>query len=152
VPVTSTARGAEMAKSQDGAAAVGAAIAANIYGLQIVARNIEDLTGNSTRFFVVGPCSGAGSTPKATGRDKTSLTFLVPHKSGALVSVLEIFRKHGVNLSMIQSRPSRQQTWEYRFFADVQAHQNDESLQAALAELNQHTVSYKILGSYPEAD
>ena len=132
---------------------MGAAIAANIYGLQIAAQNIEDLTGNTTRFFVVGPCgAGAGSTPKVTGRDKTSLTFLVPHKSGALVDVLEVFRKHGVNLSMIQSRPSRQQTWEYRFFADVQAHQNDDALKEALAELAQHTVSYKILGSYPEAD
>src|SRR5690606_25070629 len=92
------------------------------------------------------------STPAPTGRDKTSLTFLVPHKPGALVEVLGVFNRHGVNLSMIQSRPSRQQTWEYRFFADVQAHRNDDALQAALEELQQHTVSYKILGSYPEAE
>jgi chorismate mutase/prephenate dehydratase len=151
VPVTSTARGAEMAKTHEGAAAVGAAIAANIYGLQVVAQNIEDLAGNTTRFFVVGP-GGSTATPAPTGRDKTSLTFLVPHKAGALVEVLGIFRKHGVNLSMIQSRPTRQETWEYRFFADVQAHRDDESLKQALAELAELTVSYKILGSYPEAD
>ena len=112
VPVTSTARGSEMAKSQDGAAAVGASIAANIYGLQIVAKNIEDLANNTTRFFVVGKGhSGERSTPAPSGRDKTSLTFLVPHKAGALVEVLGVFNKHGVNLSMIQSRPSRQETW-----------------------------------------
>lgn len=149
VPVTSTARGSEMAKEQSGAAAVGAAIAANIYGLQIVAKNIEDLANNTTRFFVVGK---AGSTPAPSGRDKTSLTFLVPHKAGALVEVLGVFNRHNVNLSMIQSRPSRQETWEYRFFADVQAHRNDQSLQDALKELENHTVSYKILGSYPEAE
>ncbi len=153
VPVTSTARGSEMAKEQVGAASVGAAIAANIYGLQIVAKNIEDLANNTTRFFVVGQChSGAASTPAPSGKDKTSLTFLVPHKAGALVEVLGVFTKHGVNLSMIQSRPSRQETWEYRFFADVQAHREDQALKDALAELQNHTVSYKILGSYPEAD
>lgn len=146
VPVTSTARGAEMAMQQEGAAAVGAAIAANIYGLQIVARNIEDLANNTTRFFVIGK-----ETPAPSGRDKTSLTFLVSHKAGALVEVLGVFRKHGVNLSMIQSRPSRQETWEYRFFADVQAHRDEPALQDALTELQEHTVSYKILGSYPEA-
>jgi chorismate mutase/prephenate dehydratase len=149
VPVTSTARGAEMAKQEQGAAAIGAAIAANIYGLQIVARNIEDLANNTTRFFVV---AREASTSGPSGKDKTSLTFLVPHKAGALVEVLGIFRKHGVNLSMIQSRPSRQETWEYRFFADVQGHRDEPTLQAALHELQDLTVSYKILGSYPEAD
>lgn len=148
VPVTSTARGSELAKEQPGAAAVGAAIAANIYGLQIVAKNIEDMANNATRFFVVGK---GENTPAPTGHDKTSLTFLVPHKAGALVEVLGVFTKHGVNLSMIQSRPSRQETWEYRFFADVQAHRDDQSLKDALDELQNHTVSYKILGSYPEA-
>ncbi len=148
VPVSSTARGAEMATTETGAAAIGASIAANIYGLQIVASGIEDLSNNKTRFFVVAPPSKA---PKPSGHDKTSLAFLVPHQPGALVRVLDVFQKHGINLSMIQSRPSRQANWEYRFFADVQAHQGDEHLQNALAELNKHTVSVKIMGSYPEA-
>ncbi|MDQ3815451.1 MAG: prephenate dehydratase [Armatimonadota bacterium] len=148
VPVTSTARGAEMATREPLAAAIGSALAANIYGLQIVASNIEDLASNKTRFFVVGPES---SVPPPSGRDKTSISFLVPHKPGALVEVLQVFQHHGVNLSMIQSRPSRQQAWEYRFFADLQAHRADASLQAALKELQEHTVSYKIMGSYPEA-
>jgi len=147
VPVTSTARGAEMATREAGAAAIGAALAGNIYGLQIVADNIEDLSSNKTRFFVVG----AESHVQPSGRDKTSLSFLVPHKPGALVEVLGVFRRHGINLSMIQSRPSRQEAWEYRFFADLQAHRDDAILQAALTELQEHTVSYKILGSYPEA-
>lgn len=148
VPVTSTARGAEMATREPGAAAISSALAANIYGLQIVAANIEDLATNRTRFFVVGPPESA---PKPSGRDKTSLSFLVPHKPGALVDVLEVLRRHGVNLSMIQSRPSRQQAWEYRFFADLQGHMQDETLQAAIADLQEHTVSYKVMGSYPEA-
>jgi chorismate mutase/prephenate dehydratase len=128
--------------------AVGSSLAANIYGLQIAASNIEDLGGNKTRFFVV---SGTEKAPSPTGKDKTSLTFLTPHKSGALVEVLGVFASHGVNISMIQSRPSRQQAWEYRFFADVSGHCEDEKLKAALKSLENHTVSYKIIGSYPEA-
>jgi chorismate mutase/prephenate dehydratase len=148
VPVTSTARGAEMAAQEAGAAAIGSALAANLYGLQIAARNIEDLAGNKTRFWVV---AGRDKTPKPSGRDKTSLTFLTPHKPGALVEVLGVFSRNGVNLMMIQSRPSRQAAWEYRFFADISGHQNDENLQRALKELETHTVSYKVIGSYPEA-
>ncbi len=148
VPVTSTARGAEVAASEEGAAAIGSALAANIYGLQIAASNIEDLSGNKTRFFVV---SSPEKAPKPSGKDKTSLTFLTPHKPGALVDVLGVFASHGVNISMIQSRPSRQQAWEYRFFADISGHRDDEKLQNALESLKNHTVSYKIIGSYPEA-
>ena len=148
VPVSSTARGAEMATTENGAAAIGASIAADVYGLQIVASGIEDLANNKTRFFVVAP---QGKAPKPSGHDKTSLAFQVPHQPGALVRVLDVFQQHAINLSMIQSRPSRQANWEYRFFADVQAHQNDETLQNALRALSNHTVSVKIMGSYPEA-
>lgn len=148
VPVTSTARGAEMATQESGAAAICSAIAANIYGLQIVASNIEDLSSNKTRFFVV-----AAEPPAIppTGHDKTSIAFQVSHRPGALVEVLAVFQRQGINLMMIQSRPSRQQAWEYRFFADLQAHHDDPPLQTALKELQEHTVSVKIMGSYPEA-
>jgi chorismate mutase/prephenate dehydratase len=146
--VASTARGAQMAAQEKNVAAIGPAIAASTYDLQIVASNIEDLATNKTRFFVVAPPDKA---PAASGRDKTSLTFLAPHRPGALLEILSCFSKHGINLSMIESRPSRQQMWEYRFFADVQAHRSDATLQAALEELKKHTVSYKILGSYPES-
>ena len=148
VPVTSTARGAEMAALEPGAAAIGSALAANLYGLQIAARNIEDLAGNKTRFWVVGAPDKAASP---SGHDKTSLTFLTPHKPGALVEVLGVFSRHGVNVAMIQSRPSRQAAWEYRFFADLAGHRDDLELQSALEELRTHTMSYKIIGSYPEA-
>lgn len=149
VPVSSTARGAEMATHEDGAAAIGAPLAANIYGLQIVASGIEDMANNKTRFFVIAPSS---HKPKPSGHDKTSLAFLVPHKPGALVEVLGVFQKHGLNLSMIQSRPSRQAAWEYRFFADLQAHRDDPELQSALRDLEGCTVSVKVMGSYPEAN
>lgn len=148
VPVSSTARGAEMATREDGAAAIGAPLAANIYSLQIAASGIEDMPDNKTRFFVIAPSSHA---PKPSGRDKTSLAFLVPHKPGALVEVLGVFQKHGLNLLMIQSRPSRQAAWEYRFFTDLQAHRDDPNLQAALRDLEGCTVSVKVMGSYPEA-
>lgn len=148
IPVTSTARGAEMASREKGAAAISAALAADIYALQVVARNIEDIAGNKTRFYVV---ANADKSPAPSGRDKTSLTFLTPHKPGALAEVLSVFARGGVNVSMIQSRPSRQAAWEYRFFADVSGHQNDPKLQSVWEELRAHTVSFKILGSYPEA-
>jgi chorismate mutase/prephenate dehydratase len=137
-----------MARDEAGAAAIGSALAANLYSLQIVARNIEDLAHNKTRFFVIAPPEKA---PGASGKDKTSLAFLAPHKPGALVRVLDVFQRHGINLSMIQSRPNRQTAWEYRFFLDLQAHREDPNLLAALHELQDHTVSVKILGSYPEA-
>jgi len=148
VPVTSTARGAQMAAQQEGAAAISSALAANLYGLQIVASNIEDIAGNKTRFFVVGEKSKA---PRPSGRDKTSLSFFTAHKPGALVQVLEVLRKHGINISMIQSRPSRQQAWTYNFFADLQGHKDDPKMGAALTELKEHTVSIALMGSYPEA-
>jgi chorismate mutase/prephenate dehydratase len=148
VPVTSTARGAQLAAAEKDSAAISNSLAAEIYGLQNVAANIEDLATNKTRFFVVGAQDKA---PAASGKDKTSLTFLVPHRPGALLEILSCFSKHNINLSMIESRPTRQQMWEYRFFADVQAHRSDPKLQAALEELKHHTVSYKILGSYPES-
>ncbi|HEX8832635.1 MAG TPA: prephenate dehydratase domain-containing protein, partial [Abditibacteriaceae bacterium] len=148
VPVASTARGAEMAALEDGAASISSALAGSIYELPLAAADIEDIAGNKTRFFVIGPMSAA---PRASGRDKTSLAFLVPHKPGALVDVLGVFTNHGINMSMIQSRPSRQQAWEYRFFADLQAHVTDPSLQEALKELQNHTVTVKVMGSYPEA-
>ena len=129
-------------------AAISSALAADIYALQIAARNIEDIAGNKTRFYVVA-ASDKASAP--SGRDKTSLTFLTPHKPGALAEVLAVFARGGVNVSMIQSRPSRQAAWEYRFFADVSGHQNDARLQSVWEELKAHTVSFKILGSYPEA-
>jgi chorismate mutase/prephenate dehydratase len=148
VPVSSTARGAEMAASEEGTAAIGTALAGNLYNVSLAAAGIEDIAGNKTRFFVIGPQSSA---PAPSGRDKTSLAFQVPHQPGALVDVLGVFTRHGINLSMIQSRPSRQRAWEYRFFADLQAHREDESLRSALEDLKSHTISVKLLGSYPEA-
>lgn len=148
VPVTSTARGAEMAAKEVGAGAISSALAADIYALQIAARNIEDIAGNKTRFYVVATSDKA---PAPSGHDKTSLTFLTPHKPGALAEVLAVFARGHVNVSMIQSRPSRQAAWEYRFFADVSGHQSDAKLQNVWEELRAHTVSFKILGSYPEA-
>ena len=148
IPVTSTARGAQMAAQETGGAAICSALAADIYAVGIVARNIEDIPGNKTRFFVVGKPDKA---PRPSGNDKTSLSFLTSHRPGALFDVLGVFAKHQVNILMIQSRPSRQQAWEYRFFADLQGHRHDAALSAALEELREHTTSVTVIGSYPEA-
>lgn len=148
VPVPSTARGAQMAGEENGAAAIGSELAANLYGLQVIGRGIEDIAGNKTRFFVVATPEKA---PRPSGNDKTSLTFLTAHQPGALVDALSVFSRHGVNVVMIQSRPSRQAAWEYRFFADVSGHQNTPPLQDALHELRKSTLAVQIIGSYPEA-
>ena len=88
---------------------------------------------------------------KPTGRDKTCLLFSVAHKSGALVEVLDIFRRYGVNLTKIESHPSPTKSWEYFFFVDVEGHSKDENVANALAEARQHTRQLEVLGSFPVA-
>ena len=108
---------------------------------------IEDNPHNKTRFLVIGY-----SKPQPSGKDKTSVVYAVPHKAGSLYNSLRVFDKHGVNLTMIESRPTKQMPWEYIFFVDCQGHEADESMSAALAELEQMALFVRVLGSYPEAD
>ena len=87
----------------------------------------------------------------ASGRDKTSVLFATPSRPGALLKLLTCFANHGVNMTRIESRPSRQAAWEYVFFADVNGHRDDEEVAAALAELRDKAAMVKWLGSYPAA-
>ena len=145
VAVASTARAAQLAAEEKNAAAIGSAVAAELYGLKVLRENIEDTSNNVTRFLVLSK-----EDAKPTGEDKTSLLFSTSHKAGALVDVLQEFRKHGLNLTNIESRPSRKREWEYYFFADFIGHKQEENVKVALEEAKQHCLQLSVLGSFPK--
>jgi chorismate mutase/prephenate dehydratase len=147
VPVSSTARAADMAaRERHGAAAIAGIMAADLYRLKIVARDIQDFSDNTTRFLVIARRFGG-----ATGDDKTSVLFSVRHRAGALCGALQTFKRHGLNLTRIESRPSRHKAWEYLFFVDLEGHADDRRVQAALRGLRRHCTLLTVLGSYPKA-
>ena len=146
IAVASTAKAAQMAADESGAAAIGSRVAAEVYGLKVVCENIEDIANNITRFLVVGR-----EDAKPTGDDKTAILFSTAHKAGALADVLEVFKKYGINLTNIESRPSKKRQWEYYFFVDFVGHRTDEQVQKGLQETGKHCLQLSILGSFPRA-
>jgi chorismate mutase/prephenate dehydratase len=146
-PVSSNAEGARRAREEQGTAAVAGAVAAGVYGLRLLAEGIEDHDHNTTRFLVLGRKS-----PPPTGADKTSL-LVTGHKdeAGSLFRLLEPLAKHRINMTRIESRPSRRKKWEYVFFIDVEGHAQDPLLARALAALRKRSSVYRVLGSYPRA-
>ncbi len=146
IPVASTAKAAQMAAEEKGAAAICSAVAAELYGLKIVCENIEDIANNVTRFLVI-----SHEDAKPTGEDKTSILFSTAHKAGALADVLDVFKKYSINLTNIASRPSKKREWEYYFFADLLGHREDENIKNGLEEARRHCFQLSILGSFPRA-
>lgn len=146
VGAPSTSDAAERAAKEPGTAAIGSALAAKLYDLSILAANIEDNPNNATRFFVLGR-----EPAKPTGDDRTSLMLVTAHKAGALVDVLLVFQRLGINMTMITSRPSAKTDMEYNFFVDLDGHTEDASLQAALKEAKTHCRTLRVLGSYPKS-
>jgi chorismate mutase/prephenate dehydratase len=146
VQVGSNAEAARRARGEPGAAAVAGETAAELYGLGILARNIEDEPGNTTRFLVIGKQQSA-----ASGRDKTSLLVAARNEAGSLYRLLEPLARYGISMTRIESRPSRRGIWEYVFFVDVEGHQNDVHVLEALEALRREATVYKVLGSYPRA-
>lgn len=146
IAVASTSKAAEMARDEKGTAAIASALAAELYGLKIVCANIEDNSKNMTRFFVIGQ-----EPARPTGDDKTSVVFTTKDEPGALVSVLQAFKDGGVNMSFIQSRPSKKRNWEYYFFGDLKGHQNEERVVQAIGAARKHCLRLNVLGSYPRA-
>jgi chorismate mutase / prephenate dehydratase len=147
VPVASSARAAERAVEEKDLAAIGSTLAAERYRLKVVFANIEDNPQNMTRFFVIS------KTPtKRTGKDKTGIMFTTSHKAGALVDVLNVFAANGVNLTNIDTRPSRRRNWEYYFFVDAEGHCDDDNFVAALKEARDHCGELHVLGSFPRAN
>lgn len=144
VEVSSTVKGMQMAKRLKNSAAIGSEIAADEYGLRVMARGIEDNQDNTTRFLVI-----ANTDSRPSGEDKTSLMFSVNDRPGALFLLLKIFADKGLNLSKIESRPTKRRAWEYVFFADLGGHRTEPRNAEAIAELQQHCAMIRILGSYP---
>ena len=145
-PVSSNAEAARLAAGQDGCAAIASESAAETYGLQILARDIEDDPINTTRFLVIGNID-----VPASGNDKTSLIFSTPNRPGALYDMLVCFSDHGVSMTRIESRPSRRGMWDYVFFVDVEGHAEEKGVSAAISQLKGIASMVKLLGSYPRA-
>jgi len=146
VPVASTAKAAEMAAQTPNLGAIGSRLAAELYGLEIVCERIEDNPNNMTRFLVISK-----NTARRSGDDKTSLMFTTVHKAGALVQVLNVFARHGINLTNIDTRPSRRRDWEYYFFVDAEGHFEDPNFAEALREAEEFCGELHVLGSFPRA-
>lgn len=147
IPVSSNGEAARLAgEAGDGVAAVAGGAAAGLYGLTILAHNIEDEPGNTTRFLVIGTKSVAVS-----GEDKTSLLVSVHNKPGALYRVLQPISEHNLSMTRIESRPSRRGIWDYVFFIDIVGHAEEAEVAATLADLREHAALVKVLGSYPRA-
>jgi len=147
IEVASTAQAARLAASEKGAAALASRLAAAVYGLKVLAERIEDNSGNITRFMVIGRLK-----PAPSGRDRTSILFSLPHRAGSLYDALSAFKRRGINLTRIESRPFRKKPWEYYFFVDFEGHRCDKKIKAALLELQEACLFLKILGSYPRND
>ncbi len=144
---SSNSKAASLAAKEPFSAAIASSFNGEIYGLDVLAENIEDNPNNTTRFFVIG-----SQTPKRTGNDKTSLCFALKDRVGVLFDALLPFKEEGITLTMIESRPSRQQNWEYYFFVDLLGHKEDENVARALEKLYPMTQAMRVLGSYPRGE
>ena len=147
IETSSNARSAELASTEDDTAAIAGLLAAEKYGLRVVEYDIQDNAANATRFLVLGrQCS------PPTGRDRTSLMISLVDKVGALHRALAAFRRHRLNMTKIESRPSKRKAWEYFFFIDCDGHVSDHRVAKAIAELEQQCSFVKVLGSYPNTE
>lgn len=146
VEVASTARAAELAAGEEGAAAIASSMAGEFFALPVLAASIQDSPGNLTRFFVLGT-----HRTQPSGADKTSIMFAVKDQPGALAKALEPFENAGISLTRIESRPSKRRPWEYYFFADFAGHTADPAVATALGGLQSVCAFTRILGSYPDS-
>ena len=149
MPMASTADAARFVAAhiqfKNETACVAGMLAAKAYGLSIIARSIEDQANNTTRFIVI-----ARDEARPTKQDKTSIVFAMKDRVGALHDVLVPFKGTRINLTKIESRPSKKKAWNYYFFVDFEGHHEDEGVGRALSQLAEHCTFLKILGSYPK--
>ncbi len=148
VPVASNAEGARRARDERGSAAIAGATAAEVYGLDVLASEIEDRADNTTRFFILGRKLLASS-----GRDRTTLLVSAGHTDapGALFRLLQPLARHRVSMTRIESRPSQRRKWDYVFFIDIEGHPEDPHVARALAALEKRASLFRVLGAYPRA-
>jgi len=144
VEVSSTTRAAQIAAKEKNAACIASLLAAKEYNLKVIARGIEDSPHNITKFLVIGKFES-----EPTRDDKTSIMFSIKDRVGALHDMLMPFKRHGINLTKIESRPSKRRAWDYFFFMDLLGHRSEKRVQKALAELEEKCKFLKVLGSYP---
>ncbi len=156
IPSASSSRAAQTAVEEDakareigmpaGSAAIGTALAGELYGLKVLFPRIEDNPNNITRFYVI-----SRERAKRTGDDKTSIQFQTEHTAGALVDVLASFRDAGINLSHIDKRPSGRKNWTYSFFIDAIGHRDDDAMRRAIEDAGEHCRELHVLGSFPRS-
>lgn len=146
-PVNSTAQAAQLASKNSKAAAISSEVAAQIYNLNIIVKSIEDSKDNWTRFFVLGH-----DISTKTGKDKTSIIFTIKDKVNTLYNILSEFSKSKINLTKIESRPTKKKVWQYIFFIDFEGHISDKKVICTLEKLKEHCIFLKVLGSYPKSD
>lgn len=149
IGVSSNAAGARRARDEDGTAAIGPEVAADVYDLEIMVNNIEDRPDNATRFLVVGR-----NLLAASGDDKTTLLMSTSDTAGGagvLHQLLLPLAEHGVSMTRIESRPSRRKKWDYVFFIDIEGHAEEEPVANALAQLEKDASLFRVLGAYPKA-
>ncbi|MFH0935615.1 MAG: prephenate dehydratase [Candidatus Omnitrophota bacterium] len=147
IEVSSTTRAAQVAATEKYSACIASLLAAKAYKLKVIARDIEDSPHNITRFFVIGK-----ENIGPTGADKTSILFSIKDKVGALYEMLLPFKKYRINLTRIESRPSKKKAWDYYFFVDLEGHQDNPGIKKALSELDNRCTFLKVLGSYPTGE
>lgn len=146
VSVSSNAKAARLASEDEQIAAVAGDMAVDLYKLEKVADNIQDYSGNTTRFLII-----AKEKVESSGEDKTSIIVRMRNQPGALFKLLEPFNRHGIMLTRIDTRPSRTENWSYVFFIEFEGHNDDAVVKDILRELETQSVMLKLLGSYPKA-
>lgn len=144
IEVSSTTKAAQIASKQRYSACIASTLAAKVYNLKILAKEIEDSPHNVTRFLVI-----AKNDAQPTNDDKTSLMFSIKDRVGALHDMLVPFKKYKINLTKIESRPSKKKAWDYYFYLDIMGHRNQANVKKALQELDIKCKFLKIMGSYP---
>ena len=149
IGMSSNAAGARRARDEDGTAAIGPEVAADVYELEIMVKNVEDRPDNATRFLVVGR-----TLLSASGVDKTTIlvsTNDTAGGAGVLHHLLQPLAEHGVNMTRIESRPSRRKNWDYVFFIDIEGHAEESPMREALENLEKNCSLFRVLGAYPKA-
>ncbi|MBN2831321.1 MAG: prephenate dehydratase [Candidatus Omnitrophica bacterium] len=147
IEVVSTTRAAQIAAKERNSACIASLLAAEVYKLGVIARDIEDSPHNITRFFVIGE-----NDARVTGNDKTSVLFSIKDRIGALHEMLLPFKRNKINLTKIESRPSKKKAWDYYFFVDLEGYKDEPRIRKALIELDNKCKFFKILGSYPTGE
>jgi chorismate mutase/prephenate dehydratase len=147
IETSSNARSAERAATERNSGAIAGLLAAETYRVPVLEHDIQDNSANATRFLVLGR-----KCPPPTGRDRTSLMLSIRDEVGALHKALAPFRRHRINMTKIESRPSKRKAWEYFFFVDCDGHMSDRKVAKAIAGLEEQCSYVKVLGSYPKTD